>query len=207
MIGSCIKCGNFEWDKTITEDGKRIHCPKCGYEWNFHRLPLFILTGCSGVGKTTTCQALLQKTQDYVIMDCDYFHMLPGKTEEDWHQRKEQVLSFSRNIMQAGKPLLWSAACIPEQFEQTYNRRFFSNIYYLALVCDAHALRLRMTQGRKIEDEQWIQGSIDFNEWFKTKSREYEYPIDVYDITERSSSEVADYVDLWVHEKLKLETY
>ena len=30
MIEICPKCGNYEWDKEITEE--KIHCPKCGEE-------------------------------------------------------------------------------------------------------------------------------------------------------------------------------
>lgn len=52
MIGTCARCGNYEWDKEV--DGNVIRCPKCGNTWEFIKLPLFVLTGCSGVGKTTT---------------------------------------------------------------------------------------------------------------------------------------------------------
>ena len=59
MIGQCIKCGNCNWDKEI--NGNTVRCPKCGHTWEKRTLPLFILTGCSGVGKTTTAQYILQK--------------------------------------------------------------------------------------------------------------------------------------------------
>ena len=52
MLGICSACGNTEWDKEVT--GNVIKCPKCGNEWKFDKLPIFFLTGCSGVGKTTT---------------------------------------------------------------------------------------------------------------------------------------------------------
>ena len=52
MLGICSACGNTEWDKEVT--GNMIKCPKCGNEWKFDKLPIFFLTGCSGVGKTTT---------------------------------------------------------------------------------------------------------------------------------------------------------
>nr|WP_295682222.1 hypothetical protein [uncultured Lachnoclostridium sp.] len=52
MIGNCPNCGNYHWQKEISEDRKRIICIQCNHQWNFNSLPLFILTGCSGVGKT-----------------------------------------------------------------------------------------------------------------------------------------------------------
>lgn len=47
MIEICPKCGNHEWDKEII--GDKICCPKCGEKWNFILMPLFVLTGCSGL--------------------------------------------------------------------------------------------------------------------------------------------------------------
>jgi hypothetical protein len=35
-------------------DKKQVFCPVCGYQWSFKTMPLFILTGCSGVGKTVS---------------------------------------------------------------------------------------------------------------------------------------------------------
>ncbi len=52
MVEICPKCGNFSPDKTVTDN--TIACPKCGHSWEFLRLPLFIVTGASGVGKSTT---------------------------------------------------------------------------------------------------------------------------------------------------------
>ncbi len=43
-------------------------------------------------------------------------------------------MSLSKNIMQSGKPLLWTIAGALDYFENAYNRRFFTEIYFLALV-------------------------------------------------------------------------
>ena len=65
MIGQCIKCGSYNWDKEI--NGNMVKCPKCGHTWEMESLPLFILTGCSGVGKTTTAQMIQQKKVKYYV--------------------------------------------------------------------------------------------------------------------------------------------
>lgn len=196
MIDMCPKCGNYEWDKTITEDNKGILCPKCGHTWDFKRFPLFILTGCSGVGKTTTAQKLLQMDTNYVVLDADFlYNIMPHETEEDYQNWVEQIMSLSKNIMQSGKPLLWTIAGALEKFESTYNRRYFTKIYYLALVCNPKDLEERMRQGRHITDVNWIQGSIDYNNWFKTNGMLDNERIDTFDITGKDVSEVADYVD------------
>lgn len=59
MLGICSVCGNQEWDKEVEENV--IKCPKCGNEWKFEKLPIYFLTGCSGIGKTTTAHELQPK--------------------------------------------------------------------------------------------------------------------------------------------------
>ena len=58
MITICPACGNHEWNKEVREG--RIFCPVCGGMWELPRVPLLILTGCSGVGKTTTARLLTE---------------------------------------------------------------------------------------------------------------------------------------------------
>lgn len=198
MIGICPKCGNYEWNKEISEDKTKITCMGCGHEWKFKCMPLFILTGCSGVGKTTTAQELLQMDTAYLVMDADMFGMMG----DDYQARAEQLLSFSKNIMQGGKPLLWTMAGALEMLDQTYNRRFFSEIYYLALVCEEKELVRRMREGRKIDNEDWIQGSVGHNRYLMEHDEIDDVYYDKYDITGKSVSEIAVYVDNWINGKM-----
>lgn len=218
MIGICPKCGNYEWNKkieeieenkqidenlTIDDNKKNIICLQCGHKWQFKSMPLFILTGCSGVGKTTTAQELLQRETKFITMDADFLlNIMPHDKEEDYKNWVEQVLSLSKNIMQGGKPLLWTIAGALDHFEHTYNRRFFTEIYFLALVCDSESLEKRMREGRHIIDSNWIQSSIDYNRWFVEKGIVSDKKVDTFDISGKSVSEVADYVNKWVEERL-----
>jgi adenylylsulfate kinase-like enzyme len=134
MLGICPKCGDYKWDKNVSEDKQYIICQQCGHRWKFKSMPLFILTGCSGVGKTTTAQELLQRDTRFLVMDADFlFNIMPHDTNEDYRNWVEQILSLSKNIMQGGKPLLWTQAGALEYYEAAYNRRFFTEIYYLAV--------------------------------------------------------------------------
>lgn len=207
MIGICPKCGNYDWNKEISQDGSKIICQSCGHRWPFKRLPLFIITGASGVGKTTGLQELMQHETDYIVMDSDIFCFMPHGTAEEMKFKRETLLNVSKNVMQVGKPLVWSASSLPDQFEDTYNRRFFSNIYYLALVCDAQKLEQRMRKGRHIDDENWIKGSADFNNWFMKNGPSYKYPIEVCDISELSIKEYAKFIDEWIMSKIHNENY
>lgn len=201
MIGICPACGNYNWDKTVTET--EIACPRCGHRWPYRRLPLFILSGCSGVGKTTTAQELLQRQTNFIVLDADMFYsILPHESDEDYLYQVEQILSLSRNLMQCGKPVLWTMAGSLDKIHRTYNRRFFSEIHCLALTCEESALRRRMTVGRGIADEGWLQSSADYNRYFQTHDQLGDLRFETLDITDKSVSEVASAVEAWVKRHL-----
>jgi len=203
MLDICPDCGNYEWDKIVENTGK-IKCPKCGHQWSFKTMPLFILTGCSGVGKTTTAQELLQRNINFLVLDSDFlFNLMPHKTEEDYKDQAEQILALSKDLMQGGKPVLWTKAGALEHFENAYNLRFFTRVYFLALVCNSKELEKRMREGRHITDYRWINGSIEYNKWFMEKGIISNEKADIFDITGKSVSEVADYVISWVNLKMQ----
>lgn len=200
MIGQCIKCGNYNWDKEI--DGNTVRCPKCGHTWEMVSLPLFILTGCSGVGKTTTAQMIQQKKVDFVVLDADIFYCrLNPQTEEDHKDWLELIEQISMNIMQSGRPVLWTMAGNLDKVHQVYCRRFFPDIKVLALTCEEELLRKRMKEGRGITDENWIQSSVEYNEYFRTHDRHGDTEFETFDISGKGVEEVAEYVIEWVKGK------
>jgi len=61
MFNVCPQCGAYSVEKNI-EPGATTTvaiCPTCGYAQSFLQLPLFIITGASGAGKTTICRELV----------------------------------------------------------------------------------------------------------------------------------------------------
>lgn len=201
MVDICPKCGNFDWDKAV--DGDKITCPKCGHSWSFLKLPLFVVTGASGVGKTTTVQALQAKSREFVCMDNDMlYNLLPHETAADFLAETEQLQIFSRNIMQCGKPAVWSRAGNIDLLAETYGARFFSGIFVLALVCSEQELRRRMTEGRSIADPGWLQSSVDYNRYFMEHDRIGSVTFDRLDIGALSTAESALRVESWLKGKL-----
>lgn len=197
MIGICQKCGSHEWNRVV--EGNTITCPDCGERWNYIKKPLYILTGCSGIGKTTTAQELQKTTTDFVFQDADIFYnIMPGETEEDAYDQVEQVGLLSKNIMQSGKPVVWTMAGNIDKIPHTYNARFFSEIRVLALVADEQSIRKRMTEGRKITDENWIEGSVSYNNYFKTHTQLGNTKFEVVDTEGKTVAEVAGEVLEWL---------
>ena len=174
--------------------------PECGTKWKFIKKPVYFLTGCSGVGKTTTGKELIKITTEYVILDADMFYnLMPHETEQDYYAQVEQILSLSKNISQSGKSVLWTMAGNIDKLLNTYHAKFFSEIKVLALTCSEESLRIRMTEGRGITDKGWIKSSVEYNEYFKTHKKIGEIAFEVLDITNQAPKQVAMSVLEWMN--------
>ncbi len=200
MIEICIHCGNQKGKKEMI--GNKIRCPKCGAEWEFRSMPLFILTGCSGVGKTTTAIEIMRKKVDFVVLDADIFScFVDWENEKSCNDWVETMVNISRDIMQSGKPVLWTMAGCLDRFPKASGSSYFSQIYCLALVCENEALRKRMQEGRKITNENWINSSCDYNRYFMEHDRIGDLEYEKIDITEMEPKEVAGYLVEWVRQR------
>lgn len=202
MVEICPKCGNYDPDKIVTD--KTIACPKCGHSWNFLKLPLFIVTGASGVGKTTTVRAVQRACRELICLDSDLFYNnMPHETPEDYMAQTEALMAVARDVMQCGKPTVWARAGNIDMLDKAYGARFFSGIYVLALVCSEGELRRRMTEGRGIGDPEWVQSSVDYNRYFMEHGSIGSVPYETLDVTGLTPGEAASAAESWIKGKLE----
>lgn len=197
MLEICSKCGNHEWDKEV--DGNTIKCPKCGYKWKFEKLPIYFLTGCSGVGKTTTAIELQKSTDEYVILDVDWLRNVAWpQNDEEENNLIEQIFYLTKDISQSKKAVVWTMAGGLDRLSRAYGKRFFSEIKVLALTAESETIRKRMTEGRGIDDAGWIQSSVDYNNYFRTHDILDDTKYDTLDCTNGTPAEIARKVLEWL---------
>lgn len=203
MLNHCRRCGGYHPDKIISEDGKSMVCPSCNDKQPLRRLPLFIITGASGVGKSSLSAELFKHEKEYIVLESDILWNDCFNTPEDNYRTYREVwLRLCKNISQIGMPVVLCGCSVPEQFENCVERRFFSEIHYLACVCDSHILEERLKQGRNVTDEEWIKNSVSFNEWLKDNVHKTEPNITLLDTTTKSIKEAYEFADLWIRERL-----
>ena len=198
MISMCPRCGSNRWNKIAT--ATHITCPECGHSWPYRRGPLLLLTGCSGVGKTTTGVALSLMHKDFAVLDADMFY-LPND-REIISGMLEPVCRLSAAFNQQGTAILWTMAGGLDCIKNTYHRQFFSEIKCLALTCEPDELRRRMTEGRGITDERWLNGSREYNEYFRNHNELGDVHFDKLDITHLAPDDAAEQVLNWVKKQL-----
>jgi hypothetical protein len=208
MLNVCFNCGEYRADKTIDPTGPYAICPECGYKHPFVRLPLLIVSGASGVGKSTVCRVLLGKLNQVVLLDSDILWRAAfDEPKNKYRDYFETWLRVCKNISQSGRPvaLFGAGVGVPENVEPCVERRYFANLHYLALVCDDDALveRLRARpKWRRCSNPAYIEEHVQFNRWFKENAGETIPPIDLLDTTGFSTDETAERVVLWIRGKM-----
>ena len=200
MFNVCPNCGEYSADKVI--EGESAICPNCGFQHKFIQLPLFVLTGASGTGKTTTCLALAARAKDFVVMESDILWRDEfSKSTNDYRDYRETWLRVCKNIAQAGKPVVLCGSAVPDQFERCIERRYFSTVHYLALICDDEILasRLRNRPGwRGSSGDEYIAEHIAFNRWLVNNAQSTQPPMTLLNTAQLTLNESVVAVEQWL---------
>jgi 2-phosphoglycerate kinase len=202
MFNVCPNCGEYSADRAIEPEGAYVTCASCGFRHKFVRLPLFIVTGASGVGKSTVCLELAAKMKDVVVLESDILWRAEfDHPETNYREYREIWLRVCKNISQAGRPVVLCGVALPKQFEQCIERRYFSKLHYLALICNdqlfASRLRTRPTRRGPLPDEH-IKGQVRFNRWLANNAQNTEPPMTLLDTSEISVDETVERVERWI---------
>jgi len=209
MFNVCHNCGLYRADKIIDPSGSGPYaiCPDCGHKHPFRQLPLLIISGASGAGKSSVCQAMLGELEDVVLLDSDTLWRPEfNRPENKYRDFFETWLRLAKNISQSGRPVVLFGAGmgVPENVEPCIERRYFSDIHYLALVCDDDVLAQRLKARpawRGSGDQAYIDEHIQFNRWFK-EGQNRDYPISLIDTTNVSLETTIEQVKAWISEKM-----
>jgi hypothetical protein len=203
VLNTCPHCGLYRPDKIIDPAGPFALCPECGHRHPFKQLPLLIVSGASGAGKTTVCQALLGQLEHVVLLDTDILWRAEfNQPENGYADFFETWLRMAKNIGQAGRPvvLFGAGVGVPANLESRVERRYFSVIHYLALVCDEDALAQRLGQRpawRGSSAPGFRAAQLSFNQWFKDYSTA-DPPLTMLDTTRATVAATTAQVSAWI---------
>jgi hypothetical protein len=173
MFNVCPACGNYSVEKEVRQHlnwRAFAICPSCGHAHPFLRLPLLVVTGASGTGKTALALALSARDSRFIHLESDILWRSEfNSPQTDYREYREIWLRLAKNIGQAGRPVMLYGSVTPEQFAVCQEGRYFSQVHTLALTCEPSILgeRLRSRPGwRNSGSEPFIQSMLEFNSWF-----------------------------------------
>lgn len=206
MFNVCTACGQYSDEKAIDPQGPFAICPFCGHQHRFVQLPLFVLTGASGAGKTTIGLALAQSFRECVTMESDIlWGIVPATAGDDYRTYRNTWLRVATNIGQAGRPVVLAGTALPAQFEDCPERRCFTRIHYLAIVCDDSALAQRLRDRPAWRDSgisAFVADMLRFNRYLRAHAGATTPPMTLLDTTVSSVEESAAATIAWIRERL-----
>jgi len=206
MFNVCPACGVYAAEKAIDPAGPFAVCPTCGYRHPFHRLPLFVVTGASGAGKSTVCLTLPERLPECVTLEMDILWRPEfNRPDDDYRAFRDVWLRIAKNVGQSGRPVVLGGSAVPGQFERCSEARYFAAIYYLALVCDDETLAARLRARpawRESAGDDFVGRMLAFNGWLKENATTSASParpqLDLLDTTSLSPIETVERVATWV---------
>jgi hypothetical protein len=206
MYNVCHHCGLYRADKIIDPAGPFAICPECGHKHPFCQLPLLLVSGASGTGKSSVCNALLGQQDDVILLDSDILWRPEfNQPENNYRDFFETWLRVAKNISQSGRPVVLFGAGLgtPENIEPCVERRYFSDVHYLGLVCEDDELsrRLRARPAwRGSGDPANIDEHTRFNQWFKDEGVKHPF-MTLLDTTGVPLAQTVEQVRAWIDSK------
>jgi len=209
MVNVCFKCGEYCAEKEVDINNKIAICPLCGYKNRYILMPLFIIGGASGTGKSTVLKELIGNMDNLILLETDIIWQDEfNKPENNYRKFFETWLRIAKNISQSGRPVVLFGAGfgVPENIEPCTERRYFSSIYYLNIYCSDDELEKRLIkrpQWRNCQNNEFIDKQKIFNNWVKNYGNEKKQKIDLIDTTDLTLDKTVEAVKIWINKKLK----
>lgn len=167
FIAICPHCGLYQTPKqTSFSNGKGyVRCMTCGNEYSYRALPLYVMLGASGTGKTTLALELQRVQNSFIVLDGDLLWR-----QEFMGQGNEEFfalwMNMALNISQCGKPVLLAMGGMPDDFMNNRNAKFFPSVHVLGLCADEEDLVSRLTSRpawRASASDEFIESMRTYN--------------------------------------------
>ncbi|WP_249306210.1 AAA family ATPase [Lederbergia citrea] len=191
----CTSCGEYIVP-TVNKEKHTATCLNCNHESAMNIFPLFIVTGASGVGKTTVVTELRKYLPDYDIFETDIIE------DNDWQTQRNNWLRIAHSIAQNNRKTILCGTMMPEDVAKCDHFGFFSQVHYAILHCDdqTREARLRARPAwRNCGSDEFIADHKKFAHWLvENANTAFVPPAPIIDTTFNNPNEVARDISNWV---------
>jgi hypothetical protein len=191
----CGSCGE-RIKPAVNKGEENVSCMNCGFVEKVRVLPLFIVTGASGVGKTTVVSELRRVMPDFDVFETDI--LWDGEAEK----YRNNWLKVAYSIAQSGRGTILCGTMMPWDIEKCDYYPLFSHVYYLNLHCDdtTREARLRARPAwRNCGTEEFIEDHRKFAHWLIDNApTAFNPPMPTVDTTNNPVEEAASQIKDWV---------
>jgi hypothetical protein len=191
----CMTCGP---QAVLTRDllARTLRCAACGDVQQVPALPLFVVTGASGVGKTTVTGPLRALLPDCDVFEADLTLQVAGLGWETW---RNTWLRLAHGVAMNGRVTVLCGSLLPSQLAGLPARKLLGPIHFCNLDCpdDVLADRLRARPSwRHSSIETVIPEHQRFAAWLRAHIRPS------WDTSVLTPEEAAGHIAAWVRRLL-----
>lgn len=193
----CSSCGAYIVPE-VNKEQQTLTCTDCLSIESVKILPLFIITGASGVGKTTVVTELRKVIPDFDIFDTD----IMWAVGDDWQLQRNNWLRVAYSIAQSNRGTILCGTMMPEEILKCDHYPLFKHVYFLNLHCDDTTRELRLKarpEWRQSGSDEWILQQKRFAQWLiEISATAFDPPMPTVDTSNDSVQHVAHQIKDWV---------
>lgn len=190
-----MRCG----PDVILDADPRAHllrCRCCGTESRLPVLPLFVVTGASGTGKTAITEPLRPLLPGCLVFETDVILHVAALGWDTW---RNTWLQLAHAVALGGQATVLTGSFTPDQLEHLPARKLVGPIHFALLDCpdDVLAGRLRARPAwRGTSSEAKITEHQRFAAWLRASITP------CFDTSTASAADVAGQIAAWVRARL-----
>jgi hypothetical protein len=194
----CMTCGP---DAALRRDplARTLHCDRCGDVQQVPALPLFVVTGASGAGKSTVTGPLRGLLPECDIFEADATLQVAGTGWDIW---RDTWLRLAHEVALNGRVSVLCGSLLPGQLESVPARKLLGPIHFCNLDCPDEVLAERLLarpSWRHADSGTFILEHQRFAAWLRMHIRPS------FDASVLTPAEAAAQIATWVRALLAKE--
>jgi hypothetical protein len=165
------------------------------------KMPLFIVTGASGVGKTTVMHELRSLLPEFDVLSTDIDNFGTTAAKLDYPDRYNLLLHFANAVAMSGRGTIICGTVMPWDVEKCDKYDNFSAICFINLHCDdaARNNRLRNREDKAIWNDDMLKQHEQFAQWLLDNAEtEYNPPMPTIYTTSTPPLQVAEQIKRYI---------
>ena len=196
----CSFCGIQAVRRIELADEQGVfRCTNCGDTTVRNVLPMVVVTGASGVGKSSVIQPLQTKLTDYVVLDKD------AMWSASWEQAYNNFFRIASAVAQAERVTVVVGTILPEMVDTLSDRDLVGAIHYANLHCNDETREQRLLARRTwdIPDSGFIAEHQQFARWLVEHAEtDFTPPMPMFETATDPPEVIADRLAEWVRGRM-----
>jgi gluconate kinase len=189
----CMNCGP---SVAVERRHGVLRCPHCGDEQQVPDLPLFVVTGASGTGKSTVTAPLRRQLPDCEVFETDALLPVAALGLDAY---RGTWLRLAHDIALNGRVTVLTGSLLPSQLESLPGRKLIGPIRFCTLDCPDAVIAERLgsrPSWRFTSKETEVAEHQRFAAWLRTHIQP------CYDTSLLSPAETAGHIATWVRQNV-----